>query len=70
MKGTTTMAKNNEQTTKREKATVIIKVLALAIMGLAALKLTGLLMVGDMVTVVLGYGLTVVTAYFALSIVK
>ena len=66
------MAKNNEPTTatKRDKAVVIVKVLALAIMGLAALKLTGLLMVGDMITAALGYGLAVVTVYFALSIVK
>lgn len=63
------MAKNNE-TTKREKATSVVKVLALAVMALAALKLTGLLMVGDLITAVLGYGLAVVTVYFALSIVK
>ncbi len=64
------MANKQNELTKKDKAVVVVKVLALAIMALAALKLTGLLMVGDTVANVLGYGLTVVTVYFALSIVK
>lgn len=64
------MANKNNEMTKKDKAVVVVKVLALAVMALAALKLTGLLMVGDTVATVLGYGLTVVTVYFALSIVK
>lgn len=64
------MANKNNEMTKREKAAVVVKVLALAVMALAALKLTGLLNVGDVVASVLGYGLMVVTLYFALSVVK
>lgn len=65
------MAKNNDTTTtKRDKAVVIVKVLALAIMALGSLYLTGLLNVSDVVAQVLGYGLMVVTLYFALSVVK
>lgn len=64
------MANKNNEMTKREKAAVVVKVAALAIMALAALKLTGLLNVGDMVAHVLGYGVAVVSVYFALSIVK
>jgi len=64
------MANKNNEMTKREKAAVVVKVAALAIMALAALKLTGLLNAGDMVAHVLGYGVAVVSVYFALSIVK
>lgn len=69
LKGTTTMAKNND-TTKKDKAVVVVKVAALATMALASLYMTGLLNVGDIVAHVLGYGLMIVTLYFALSIVK
>lgn len=64
------MAHKNNELTKREKAAIVIKVTALAIMALAALKLTGLLNAGEMVAHILGYGVAVVSVYFALSIVK
>lgn len=78
LKGTTTMAKlknTNEAKAPKQpkdfsKAAVAIKVTALAFMALGSLYLTGLLNVSDLVAHVLGYGLMVVTLYFALSIVK
>ena len=73
------MAKNNKTNNEAKapkqpkdfsKAVIVIKVTALFIMGLAALYMAGMLQVSEMFTQVLGYGLMVVTFYFALSVVK
>ena len=67
---------NNEKTKKdkaprdHSKAVVVVKVIALFTMILASLFMVGMLEVGQLFVQVLGYGLMVVTLYFALSIVK
>lgn len=70
------MAKN-DKTTKTpkqpkdfSKAVTVVKVIALFILILAALYMVGMLTIGAALAQVLGYGLMVVTIYFALSIVK
>jgi len=52
------------------KAVIIVKVIALFTMGLASLYMAGMLDVSTVFAQALGYGLMVVTAYFALSVVK
>ena len=63
-------AKAPKQPKDFSKVVVIVKVMALLIMGLASLRMAGMLQVGEMFSQVLGYGLMVVTLYFALSVVK
>lgn len=52
------------------KAVVVVKVVGLFILALSALYMTGMLNAGELFAQVLGYGLMVVTVYFALSVVK
>lgn len=63
---------NNEAKAPKDfsKAVIVVKVIALFTMGLAALFMVGMLEVGQLFVQVLGYGLMVVTLYFALSVVK
>jgi hypothetical protein len=63
-------AKAPKQPKDFSKAVVVVKVIALFTMGLAALFMVGMLEVGQLFVQVLGYGLMVVTLYFALSVVK
>lgn len=70
------MAKNDKTQTEAKapkdfsKAVIVVKVIALFTMALAALFMVGMLEVGQLFVQVLGYGLMVVTLYFALSVVK
>lgn len=63
-------AKAPKQPKDFSKAVIVVKVAALFIMGLASLYMAGMLEAGTMFAQVLGYGLMVVTLYFALSVVK
>lgn len=67
---TNTEAKAPKQPKDFSKAVVVIKVIALFTMLLAALFMVGMLVVPAAFIKVLGYGLMVVTLYFALSVVK
>jgi hypothetical protein len=62
------MAKNEQN--KKDKAVIVVKVIGLAVLMLSALFMVGMLNIGDLFAQVLGYGLMVVTIYFALSVVK
>lgn len=70
------MAKNDntnkadKQPKDLSKAVVVVKVIGLFILALSALYMVGMLNAGELFAQVLGYGLMVVTVYFALSVVK
>lgn len=79
LKGTTTMAKNNKPTNEAKapktprdysKAVVVVKVIALVVLGMASLYMAGMLTISAAMVQVLGYGLMAVTIYFMLSSVK
>lgn len=67
---TTNEAKAPKQPKDFSKAVTVIKVIALFILGMASLYMAGMLQVSEVMAQVLGYGLMVVTLYFALSVVK
>lgn len=71
------MAKNNKTNSTEpkapkdfSKAVTVVKVIALFVLGLTSLYMAGMLNVSAAMVQVLGYGLMVVTLYFALSVVK